>query len=335
MHFMRFFILLGLFGILACQEENTIESPESGAFTVGSPLGVAIVQTAQADTSGDNIIDSTSCYRIEFPYLITVNGQPVNVNSVDSYQTVAAILSSTSMDDDTITFNFPITLKFRDHSTQTVSSSAELAGVNNVCGPEALSFNCIGFVFPISFTVYDTAAQTPDAVTVSDEESLYEYVTGLSPETLLSFVFPVSLLSYDGELITVDNHSAMLSVLNGFSGDCSEDPAQQALGDILTDGAWGVSYFYDGSNQTLQYSSYSFSFNDSGQILVQTLGGLIYGTWSLYEENGELMLSLDFQDGTLSALEDEWRVEAFLPDEFRLRQQGGGSDPDQLHFVKF
>src|SRR5690606_24649840 len=115
-------------------------------------------------------------------------------------------------------------------------------------------------------------------------------------------------------------------------GTCDESPL--VLQEIITDGEWFVSYFYNEQNNTFQYNGYAFDFHTDGTITT-TYGSLnTSGTWAIFEYNGQQMLELYFVNPQLSELISAWKVDEFMETEVLLRENNGGSDPNQLHFSK-
>lgn len=330
-------VILGclLLVMASCQEESAVETPpDANAILPASPLVGLISQVVQAETSRDDIIDGSSCFGVQLPVLVYANGQPINITSSSGYQAVASIFSASSQDDDTIYFAFPIVIKYRDHHTQTVSSQQQFDQIVSTCSQAVAENSCIDFVYPISLNVYNTESQVPGSVTVSDDSALFAFLDNVSAQTLVSIVYPVTLSTASGGQVVVNDNSSLQNALTSYSGTCSNDPAEIALENVITSGVWYVSYYYHNQNLTSQYSGCTFTFNPNGQVVCYKSNQTYYGTWSLYADDGQLMMDLDFQDSYLGDLDDDWRVDEFLPDEFRMRQTGGGSDPDQLHFSK-
>src|SRR5690606_17642179 len=244
--------------------------------------------------------------RVALPVTLYANGQEITIASESGYDDVLNIFSQSSTDDDTIAFQFPITVVFRDHTSMTVDSQTQLDAIFNGCPAESSAENrCIDFNYPVSFNVYDTGTQSPSMVTVSNDASLFEFIDTIEPHTLVTFVYPISLVTASGQTFSANSNEQLEEVISTNSGTCDESPL--VLQEIITDGEWFVSYFYNEQNNTFQYNGYAFDFHTDGTITT-TYGSLnTSGTWAIFEYNGQQMLELYFVNPQLSELISAWK----------------------------
>lgn len=111
----------------------------------------------------------------------------------------------------------------------------------------------------------------------------------------------------------------------------------------ISSGSWKISYFNDsGTNETANFTGFTFSFNSDGK-LVATNGTTTYtGTWSVTDSNSNddspndlhfnifFNLSNEFED-----LNDDWDIVSHTSTKLELIDvSGGGGGTDELTFVR-
>lgn len=84
---------------------------------------------------------------------------------------------------------------------------------------------------------------------------------------------------------------------------------------IVTLGEWQVSLFSErGTNQTSDFSGYSFTFQPDGKLIVLKATAIVkQGTWSENNSSGKLIIDLGIKDNTnkpLGKLTDDWILTA-------------------------
>lgn len=112
--------------------------------------------------------------------------------------------------------------------------------------------------------------------------------------------------------------------------------------DLMVSGSWKISsYTDDGNNETSDYSSYTFIFNEDGTVKANNVS---IGTWSITKESSSgdddssndnhlhfnLNLSIPFDD-----LSDDWEIENKTDSSIELKDvSGGNGGVDNLVFAK-
>ncbi len=112
--------------------------------------------------------------------------------------------------------------------------------------------------------------------------------------------------------------------------------------DLMVSGSWKISsYSDDGVNETSDYSSYTFVFNEDGTVNANSVS---IGTWSIAKESSSgdddsssdnhlhfnLNLSIPFDD-----LSDDWEIENKTDSSIELKDiSGGNGGEDNLVFTK-
>lgn len=336
---------LGLVGLLlvSCQsEENEVIQDANQNLTNTSPLTTLVTRVTQNPTSGDNVLDNSSCFSVVLPVTVIVNNQQIVVNSQAEYQTVQDAINAFSNDDDIVNFVYPITIQYQNFSTQVLQNSNDLDDVIDACGEDDGfdEIDCISFNFPIVINVYDANNQLADTVSLNNNTDLYNFLENLEDNEYVAIQYPISLVNSNGQTITITNNSQLEDVIEDSIDDCDDSPSGGGgsgsnLSTIIVDGTWYVSYFFDDTDETSDYAGYNFTFNANGTSLAVKNAISLNGTWSNYMDSGDEKLEFSFDGITLDELEDDWEVIEFTSTQIRLKDiSGGDGSTDYLYLTK-
>lgn len=332
--------LIGLF-LMSCQtEENeVIQDPNQNLSNV-SPLTTLMTRVTQNPTSGDNIMDNSSCFSVILPATVIVNGQNIVVSTQADYQTVQDAIDAFSNDDDIVNFIYPITIQFQNFSTQVLQDSDDLDDVIDDCGEDDGfdEIDCISFNFPIVINVYNANNQLANTITINNNTDLYNFLENLEDNEYVAIQYPISLIDSNGVNVTITNNDQLEDVIEDSIDDCDDSPSgggSSALSSIIVEGTWYVSYFFDDTDETSDYAGYNFTFNASGTATAVKNTTTINGSWSNYIDSGDEKLEFSFDGSVLDELEDDWEVTEYSATQIRLKDvSGGGSGTDYLYLTK-
>lgn len=332
--------LIGLF-LMSCQtEENeVIQDPNQNLSNV-SPLTTLMTRVTQNPTSGDNIMDNSSCFSVVLPATVIVNGQNIVVSTQADYQTVQDAIDAFSNDDDIVNFIYPITIQFQNFSTQVLQNSDDLDDVIDDCGEDDGfdEIDCISFNFPIVINVYNANNQLANTITINNNTDLYNFLENLEDNEYVAIQYPISLIDSNGVNVTITSNDQLEDVIEDSIDDCDDSPSgggSSTLSSIIVDGTWYVSYFFDDTDETSDYAGYNFTFNVSGTATAVKNTTTINGSWSNYIDSGDEKLEFSFDGSVLDELEDDWEVTEYSATQIRLKDvSGGGSGTDYLYLTK-
>ncbi len=130
--------------------------------------------------------------------------------------------------------------------------------------------------------------------------------------------------------------SILLPLAFGLLTACSSDRNDDNSPAGITSGSWRVSTFSErGSDETGDFSGYTFSFAENGQASALKSGASRNGTWSL---NNNTRFNIDFGPKTdankpLGELSDNWKVISVNSKEIRLTDDNASS-AEFLTFTK-
>lgn len=332
--------LIGLF-LISCQtEENeVIQDPNQNLSNV-SPLTTLLTRVTQNPTSGDNIIDNSSCFSVVLPATVIVNGQNIVVSTQADYQTVQDAIDAFLNDDDIVNFIYPITIQFQNFSTQVLQDSDDLDDVIDDCDEDDGfdEIDCISFNFPIVINVYNANNQLANTITINNNTELYNFLENLEDNEYVAIQYPISLIDSNGVNVTITSNDQLEDVIEDSIDDCDDSPSgggSSTLSSIIIEGTWYVSYFFDDTDETSDYTGYNFTFNVSGTATAVKNTTTINGSWSNYIDSGDEKLEFSFDGSILDELEDDWEVTEYSITQIRLKNvSGGGNGTDYLYLSK-
>ena len=125
-----------------------------------------------------------------------------------------------------------------------------------------------------------------------------------------------------------------------FESDCEasdDDSDDTALVNVLTNGDWYITYFFDDTDETSDFAAYVFNFATNNTATATDDAGVTNGSWSTTSgDSTDLGLILDF--GTTDPLEelmDDWDVLEATDTRIRLKDiSGGDGSEDFLTFER-
>ncbi|MDA0178581.1 MULTISPECIES: hypothetical protein [Mesoflavibacter] len=295
-----FFMLAMLF---SCQQEETeIINPSNDDVIEGdSATANLMARTASNDGSIDNIVDYANCLEVNLPVTVTANGVTITIQSVTDYSQLEAILDALTTDDDQVEISFPITVTLNDYSQITITSQQQLDALIADCNGENETdddIECIDFVYPISFSIYNTDFQVIDTVTVNSDQELYSFLDTLNGPVIASLNFPVSLEAANGDIVVVNSNAELTTAIENADGTCDEDDdydwndddcTEEFIELALKECVWEISQY----NNTNTFNDYYIDFDSSYNFTAYDASGNAVhdGSWSVAQSSANFVLT--------------------------------------------
>ncbi|PKP12300.1 MAG: hypothetical protein CVU08_11245 [Bacteroidetes bacterium HGW-Bacteroidetes-3] len=224
------FFLLVLFFVcfISCQNEisQTTQPTQNEVLTANSTVTTLIKNTVANDGSRDNIIDKASCISIQLPVKVVVNGVEITVNSEADYEIIEANFNEFEEDEDELEIVFPIVILLSDFTEVTINNSDELESFVDDCGGENEmddDIECIDFVYPVSFSIFDSANQLAETVTVINDEQFYKFMDDLEDYQIVQINFPLKVVLFDGTEQTINDMVMLETAIENAKNKCDED----------------------------------------------------------------------------------------------------------------
>ncbi len=333
-------LLLTIVGIFlsGCQKEVTeiIDPSAEEAFNSSSTVADLVNRTSLNDGSDDNIIDGSSCTQLVLPITVIVNGLEITLDSKEDFNTVEHIIDQFSDDDDVIEILFPVTVILADHSELQLNNKDDLEDLVDQCTEGGMDddIECIDFKFPLDISLYDSENQLSDVITIDNDKEMHDFIDDLDDNDVAGFVFPITVVLSDGTEMQVNDNDELEDVLKSAINDCDEDDDNDhndddvddtELKNILLEGQWEITYFFDDEDETGDFAGYIFTFLDGGVAKAQKGDITTNGSWYANGDDGALELQLNFGSSSpLDELEDDWDIIEFDGTIVKLRDISGG-----------
>lgn len=323
-------MLIALLLLGSCQEEEEIHSepPQEETIVPGSELANLLSDVSGRDGSSDDLIDQTSCSSIQFPFTVVVQGIEITVDSEEDLVLLIELLES--LPGEIPEIMFPITIILSDYSTSVIENMEQLQEFVDSCEVDETT-DCVNFVYPISFSIFNTDFEVIDTVVIENDEDLYLFLQsledGANGVVLASLNFPVTLIYANGESIEVNTNEALSEAIQAAVENCADDDendcdAESVYG-FLNECFWYPA-LYDGS--TL-FRFTHFTFNEDGTVHVTNATNSGVSVTPLYEiiEDGPIT-SLIFS-GTQAPVFEEfngfWELLECSEDQITMQHNSG------------
>ncbi|MCM4151748.1 hypothetical protein DHD05_09110 [Arenibacter sp. N53] len=314
-------LLLVALNFTSCQEEfEELPGEDSQeAIMASSSTGQLIQRTSSKDGSYDNIVDGASCFAINFPYIVNVNGLEVEIDAIEDLKLIKQLFNEVEIDDDIVNIVFPINITLSDYTEIKINNREELRERAKECieGGDDDDIECIDFVYPIVVYSFDINLQQTGNVTVENDMQLRRYFAERGDDDLLSFDFPITLELYDDTKISVNNNAELAHAIETAKSECDEDDdndfhdndfTQERLEEYLVACPWLVrEVFRANLDNSDQYFDYVMNFTDDGKVVMRDrIGNSLTGTWSTRIGDNRVLLKLEFE--ALADFSLEWFV---------------------------
>lgn len=303
------FFLFALFCFTSCQEEITeINIPSDQEAIVPNSALVNLISRATANFgAADNILDNVSCFSVELPVTIVISDITLIIETLSDLEQLESLLSNAS-NDTNLDFVFPITIIFSDYSQMVIENEDELESFINECVDNELDvISCVDFVYPITFSVFNSAFNLIDTVIIENDETLYDFLNGLEDDdnaVVVSLNFPVNLEYTNGETIEVNTNQELADVIGAVGNDCdASNCTDVSVESNLTECQWEITTY----SSSPEFIGIDFVFYTNGTFAIYQDGGTynVVNNWTIISTEGEtyLFLETDFED-----LAGDWKI---------------------------
>lgn len=333
--------LLAIFTLFLCvgcqqEEQEFIDETDEETITVNSPLVSLLSRTSQNDGGFDDLIDGNSCASIVLPVTVIANGQEVVISSEDDYDIVEDIFDQSSSDTDTLEIIFPIQIILANFETITVNSQEELDAIIAACDdddPNTSAISCVDMVYPITFFIYDSDQQQIGSETVNSDVELFLFLLNLDENLFISIDYPINVI-VNGTTIEVTSNEQLEAIISQADCDDDDDVDIEEFTQILTDGVWYVTTYFDDTDQTGLFSGYEFEFNSDETATATNTSGTVAGTWGLIGDDPDLDLFFG-NNPPFDEIDDDWDIIEYNAEIIRLKDvSGGDGSTDYLTFER-
>lgn len=120
--------------------------------------------------------------------------------------------------------------------------------------------------------------------------------------------------------------------------DPQEDPRIEEIENIVTNGKWRISYFFEtDEDETAKYEDFAFQFLPSGSLVANDGPDAVSGTWSVEDQGSsddnsdDIDFNISFSTSPLlNELSDDWEIISVTGSRIDLRHVSGGNGGTDL-----
>lgn len=317
--------ITAILSFTSCQSEESTEvgtNPNANSST--STTASNYERAAMNDGSDDDFLDGNSCTELLFPLSATINGKPITLISKLDFSAVLNIMGEFNDDNDTVIFDFPISVKTSNYTEVVINNQAEFNTLKQQCetaeqqGKDAIS--CIDIQFPVTMLTYNVTLEQTGSVVVQSEKQLYTFMTGLDGDELFAVNYPISATLSNGTSIQIKSDAEFQDAISECVQfeDEKDDAANTAaeVEAILSGTKFKVETFITGGvNKANDYANWSIEFTNDSKIvaknIINSVLGEIEGTYSVSSET-DAFVNINFANNTaVSALKNDWIVSTY------------------------
>ena len=291
-----------LFCFTSCQDEiSQIEDQnEQETLVPSSNLANLMSRTATNDGAIDDFLDNASCFSVELPVTIVLSDITIIIETEADLFELEDLLSNVTVDEDILDFIFPITVIFSDYSEIVIENEDELLNFIEACVEDDNDvIECADFVYPISFSVFNSGFNLVETIVIENDEALYVFLEELEQDDntlIVSLNFPVTLEYGNGESIEVNTNEELANAIEDaeqFCEDDSDDCLQDEVALNLIECPWEV-YLYTNEDVDNLDGPYIFNFNENGVLTIEGITTETHTTsWEINETDAGLELHIE------------------------------------------
>ncbi|MAB47960.1 MAG: hypothetical protein CMC05_04945 [Flavobacteriaceae bacterium] len=277
---------------MSCQDETIdVNNPEEQEIIQpNSQLSNFIGNVTANCGDYDNILDESSCFSIELPVTIIVGDVTIVIETLDDLEELEDLFAQYDDEDDFFDFVFPFTIIFNDYTEVVIENEEQLEDFIEDCEIEDDEvIECVDFVYPITFSVFNADFNIVDTVTISNDEALYNFLEELGGDDnalIVSINYPVTLVYANGDTIEVNSNQELSDAIEAAEADCDDDNDDcdinmQGLENLLLECGFEAQFYSESGDLT---NSLQFQFNESGLVTVTGDPTVVEtGEWNIVE----------------------------------------------------
>ncbi|WP_179345542.1 hypothetical protein [Winogradskyella ursingii] len=331
--FLTALLLMSVLVFTSCQDEIDEEmgdNPNTNSAT--SPTANNLERTSRYDGSFDDFLDGISCSSILLPVTATVNDTQITIISESDYNLVLEILGEFTNDDDSVEFQFPLTVRLSNYTEVQVANQAEFEEIMDACEEAEAqaedAINCLDIDLPITILTYDVNVEQTGSVVIESEEQLFNFMTNFDENAFFAVSYPITATLSNGTTVEIMSDADLQAqITECLVNEEAEEEAEESaddLNDILVDGLFKVDAFINaGVDTATDYTEFTIDFaNDMTVRAENTVNATVSDVEGTYEVASEMevFLTLSFSgNASFELLNKTWEVSSFSESSIELK----------------
>ncbi|MGB5419237.1 hypothetical protein [Algibacter sp.] len=331
--FLTAIFLVSVLSFTSCQDEIDSENGNrENTNSATSPTANNLERSSMYDGSFDDFLDGVSCSSILLPVTATINNTEITIVSESQYELVLNILGEFINDDDSIEFQFPLSVKLSNYTEVEITNQTEYDALIDACetaeNEAKNAINCLNIDFPITILTFDLNVQQTGSAIIESEQELYAYMNNFDDNALFSVSYPITATLNNDAVVEISSDMDLQSRITECLGTDetmveAEENADE-LEAILVESKFKVeSFITAGINTANDYADYTMDFaNDltiTAENTVNTTIEDVEGTYEIASEL-EVFISLTFSgNATFQLLNNTWEVTSYSENTISLQ----------------
>lgn len=326
-------LLISILSFTSCQDEiDTENGNRENTNSATSPTANNLERSAQYDGSFDDFLDGTSCSSVLLPVTAIVNDTQIAIVSESDYNLLLNIIGALNDDDDSVEFQFPITVRLSNYTEIVVQNEDEYEDIIEACeeakDEDEDAINCLDINFPITILTFDLNLQQTGSVIIESEQQLYTYFDEFDDDALFSINYPITATLNNDTTVEITSDMDLQSRISECvdiedAEDEAEDDAED-LEDILVDAEFRIESFINaGVNIASNYADYTIDFaNDFTCTAENEVDDTIEDVEGTYQitSDVDIFLNLTFSgNATFELLNNTWEVTSYSENTIALQ----------------
>jgi hypothetical protein len=130
-------------------------------------------------------------------------------------------------------FVFPITIVFNAYTEWVIENDDQLENFISDCAEDVDSIECIDFVYPISFSVFNSEFNLVDTISIANDEALYHFLDELEDDKntlVVSLNYPVTLEYAIGEAVEGNTNQELADAIEAACDYCDDQDDEDCDG---------------------------------------------------------------------------------------------------------
>lgn len=214
----KFLSLILLFGLLGCQEEQltVLENQQEESLVLDTQLVDLMKSVSSHDGSQDDVVDRSSCFSIDFPYVCNVEGVSYTVNAASDLKPFTIY--------DVLTPEFPVTITYLDHSKEVIKNLETYQSRIEQCEQGDLTNDaivCVDFTYPVTLALYHSDTASFETIILNHDFDTFSTLDVFAEDTVANIEYPIVVYFQNGFSLEINSNNELKLEIIRYLNSCN------------------------------------------------------------------------------------------------------------------
>lgn len=210
--------LILLLGLMGCQEEQltVVENQQEESLALDSQLVGLMKSVSSHDGSHDNVVDRSSCFSIDFPYVCNIDGVTYTVNSASDLKPFTVY--------DVLTPEFPVTITYLDHSKEVIENMETYQARIEQCEQGDLNndaITCVDFNYPVTLALYHSDTASFETIVLNHDLDTFSTLEIFAEDTVANIEYPIVIYFQNGFSLEINSNNELKLEIIRYLNSCN------------------------------------------------------------------------------------------------------------------